>query len=57
MSTKLYILLITAISITLIAFGLFLEDNVFRTMFLLGGAFYFGHITTVALDHPTEEPL
>lgn len=57
MNTKLYILCMTVISITLIAFGLVLEDSVFRTIFLLVGGVYFGHIATITLNHPTEESL
>lgn len=57
MNTKLYILCMTAISITLLAFGLHMDDSIFRTMFLIIGGIYLGHIATLALDDPTEESL
>ena len=57
MSTKLYILCMTALSVTMLAFGLFLDSNIFRTIFLIVGGVYLGHIATIALDSTTQESL
>jgi hypothetical protein len=57
MSTKVYILCMTAMSISVLAFGLYMEDSIFRTIFLIVGGIYLGHIVSVALDNPTQESL
>lgn len=57
MNTKLYILCMTFISISLLAFGLHMDDSIFRTIFLIVGGVYLGHIASIALDNPTQESL
>jgi hypothetical protein len=57
MSTKVYILCMTAMSISMLAFGLYMEDSIFRTIFLIVGGIYLGHIASIALDNPTQESL
>jgi len=56
MNTKLYILLMTAISFGMVTLGFILEGYISSIALILGGT-YFGHILTEALNNPTEESL
>jgi len=56
MQTKLYILLMTLVSIAMITLG-FTGESVMHNISLIIGGTYFGHTLTEALNNPTEESL